>query len=113
MQPGRSPHALTAASSQICDTHCTSPHSEDVDARRAKALTRGVDVVHLEREVPEESPRGIRLLLVPVVRQLDLGRVPVGARGQKDEGEAASVAPVPADLAQAELGKYDRFGDLR
>jgi len=87
--------------------------SEDVDARGAKALTRGVDVVHLEREVPEESPRGIRLLLVPVVRQLDLGRVPVGARGQKDEGEAASVAPVPADLAQAELGKYDRFGDLR
>ena len=48
-------------------------------------------------------PDGVGLGLIPVMGQLDLGRVVTAARlAEKDEGEAAGLVVAPADLAEAE-----------
>src|ERR1700722_11139595 len=74
--------------------------AQDVYPRVAEARARGVDVVYLVREVTEEATRRIRLLLIPVVRELDLGRVALGAGRQEDEREATAFVVPPPHLTQ-------------
>ena len=65
------------------------------------ALAGGVDVVDLVCEVAEVAAAGVRVGLIPVVRQLDLRRITV-VLSKKHERETALLVVAPADLAQAE-----------
>src|SRR5690606_2376724 len=67
-----------------------------------EALAGRVDVIDLVRDVAEVAADRVRLLLVPVVGQLDLGRISLGLLAEEHEREPALLAVAPADLAQAE-----------
>ena len=76
---------------------------QDRDAGVAQPRTRRVDVVDLVGEVAEEPARGVRLGLVPVVRQLDLRAVAFRAGTEEYEREPPPLVLLTAELAQAKL----------
>ena len=79
--------------------------AQHLDPLRLDALAELVDVVDLERQMAEEAPGGVGLLLIPVVGQLDLGRIAGGAARQKDQREAPRLVLLAPRLAQAQLGR--------
>src|SRR5689334_14958146 len=77
--------------------------TQDVHARGPQPLARLVDVVDCVGEVPEEAAGRVRLALIPVVRELDLGAVAGRAAAQEHEREASLVALAPPGLSETEL----------
>src|SRR5689334_19174894 len=76
--------------------------AQHLDPLRFDSLAELVDVVDLEREVAEEASRGVGLFLIPVVGQLDLGRVAARAAAEEDQREASRLVLLAPHLTQAQ-----------
>ena len=77
--------------------------SEHGHAVSLEPVTGLVDVVDFEGEVSEKATDRVGVLLVPVVRELDLGVVARRPTRQKDEREPAALAFAATGFAKAEL----------
>ena len=83
---------------------------QDGDASVHEALAFGVDIGDGEGEVAKVATTRLRGVLVPIMRQLDLGLA--GGGGEKDEGEATALMIFAAGLDQAKGAHVEVEGGL-
>ena len=88
--------------------------ARDFDAVRFEALAGGVDVGHADRQVAETLAQRVRLLLPPVVGELDhrfVGFVAVADEGQREL--AAGILLISQQLhAEQPSVEIDRFVEV-